>query len=175
MTIFKKIKLFSLRELLWKRKFGYTPKHDTTDIRWAIVNTHGIINVPLKLLLPAIQTQKGNIRIKIEQTPHYAWIKDLVDGKDDTLSSKRYRLYIEPYHLDATDVEKSIRLHLESVVKLVHYYQSNPDKARSIAIITSAPKRKWHVFQYKVKIYDGVHRAAIAMALGHKTIQCMIK
>ena len=170
-----KIKWFSLREYLWKRKFGYTPKFETTDIKWTVVNTHGLITVPLEMLRPSIHTERGNIRVPVEQTPHYAWIKDLVDGKDDTLSRAKYRSYIENYHSDAIDVAKSIELHLANVVKLVDEYKSTPHRSNSITIITSAPKRKWNICQYNVKIYDGVHRAAIAMALGHKAIRCMIK
>lgn len=169
------MKLFTLRDYLWKRKFSYISEPQTIDIGCTTVNTHGIITVPLKILLCGICTKNGNIRVPLEQTPHYQWIKDLVDGNDDSFSKENYREYLETFFSRDINFPWSTDEKLNNVMKMVSFYKSDAQRSQSITIITDAPKWKFYICSYVIKIYDGVHRAAIAMALGHKYIRCMVK
>ena len=168
-------KHFSLREHLWKRKFGYKPKPNTVDIGWTMVDTHGVITVPIKMLRPSICTENGNVRVPLEKTPHYQWIKDLVDGNDDAVSKKKYRRYLEAFCSNDPCFPWNAEEKLDNMKKTVSLYKSDPERCRAVTIITSAPKRKFRVCPYTVKIYDGVHRASIAMALGNESILCLVK
>ena len=170
-----KSKHLCLRGYLWKRRFGYKPEPKSIDLRWTTVITHGVITVPIKTLLPSMCTENGNVRVPIENTPHYQWIKDLVDGNDDAVSKENYRRYVEAFCSHDTYFPWSAEEKLNNVIKMVASYQSDPEKREAITIITAAPKRKFRVCPYAVKIYDGVHRAAIAMALGNKCIRCLVK
>ena len=170
-----KSRYFSLKEYLWKKKFDYKPDPKTIDIIWTRVNTHGIITAPVKILLPAIYTKNGNIRVPLEQTPHYLWIKDLVDGNDDSFSKENYRKYLEAFCSHDIHFPWSTEEKINNVIKMVSLYKSDAQKSQAITIITGAPKWKFYICSYVVKIYDGVHRAAIAMASGHKFIRCRVK
>ena len=170
-----KPKRFALREHLWKRKFGYKPEPNTVDVGWTTVKTHGVIAVPVDILLPSVCTKNGNIRVPLRQTAHYHWIRDIVDENDDSASREEYKKYIEEFHLEHIYPQKSLEQRLNHVVEMVSSYKSDAEKSRSITIITGAPTRKFRVCPYAVKIYDGVHRAAIAMALGNTFIRCLVK
>jgi hypothetical protein len=170
-----KMKLFTLRDYLWKKKFGYIFEPQTIDIGWTTVNTHGIITVPPKILSCGICTKNGNIRVPLEQTLHYQWIKDLVDGNDDSFSKENYRKYLEGFCSHDMCFPWTTDEKLNNVMKMVSLYKSDAQKSQPITIITGAPKWKFYICSYVIKIYDGVHRAAIAMALGHRSIRCMVK
>jgi hypothetical protein len=170
-----KLAHFSLREYLWKRKFGYISNPQVIDIGWTIVNVYGTITIPLDMLLAAISTKNGNIRVPIEQTPHYCWIKSLVDGEDDPVSREKYLEYNRLFQAKDVFMPNDMEKRLDHMKAQVSLYRSDIEKIKSIAIITSAPKRKFRMLPYAAKIYDGVHRACIMRAFGYKSIQCLVK
>lgn len=166
---------FSLREYLWKRKFDYMPDPQTVDMRWKTVCVHGTITVAIDMLLAAICTENGNIRVPVKQTQHYRWIKSLIDGVNDPVSRGEYIQYNKTFQSGDVNVPENVELWLDHMTAQVLQYKTNPDELKSIAIVTGAPKRKLYVGPYTAKIYDGVHRACIMRAFGYKTIRCLVK
>jgi len=139
----------------------------SVDIRWAIVNTHGFIRVPLGMLRAPIPTPEGELLMPIEATPHYPWIKSLVAGRDDVHLRDKYREHWAAYHhRDDTQAR------LEQVEALVESFKTRADHDSLITIVTHAPTR-YQGSDYIV-IYDGVHRSAIATALGHEFVRCRL-
>ena len=155
-----------LYDLFWRIKFGYERNPMTIDVRWGIVDTSGVIQVPLIIIRASIATPTGNRLFKIEETPHYLWIKALIEGHDDRYARAKYREYTETYW-----PEESAEDALATVVNLVESFRAHHDTP--ITIVTLPPALIGDSDIY-VQIYDGVHRAAIAKALGHQFIQCRL-
>ena len=155
-----------LQELFWKHKFSYRRDPMPVDVRWGIVNTSGVIKVPLIIIRASIVTPTGNRLFKIEDTPHYPWIKALMEGHDDRYARAKYREYTETYW-----PEKSAEDALATVVALVESFRAHRDTP--ITIVTLPPALIGY-FDIYVQICDGVHRAAIAKALGHEFVQCRL-
>lgn len=154
-------------DLFWRQKFGYESDPQTINVRWAIVYTHGVINVPLNILRAPIVTPTGIQLMPIEDTPHYPWIKSLVEGSEDVYLRDKYRSYLEAYY-----PEEDTTAGLDQVVALVSTFQSGANRDSLITIVTHTPTR-YQGSDYIV-IYDGVHRSAIAKALGHESIKCRL-
>ena len=106
----------------------------------------------------------------IADTPHFAWIRCLVQGTDNQEARQGYIDYLETFFPEVNPA--TVLAGLREKVKFV-LTKANEDG--SITIITSKPKRRAHIGPYILKIYDGVHRSAIALALGHQYVQCRIK
>ena len=155
-----------LNELRWKRRFSYKFEPKAIDARWSSIDTHGLIQVPLDILLAPINTSGGKTLVAIEQTPHYRLVKSMIDGKDDKESINRYRDYLITYY-SKEDAEAGIR----HVIDLVDSVKEQEDD-KLLTIITRAPKL--YRGAYYAVIFDGLHRSAIAKALGHKSIQCRL-
>lgn len=153
--------------LFWRKKFGF--KHDpmSVDVGWNVSDTSGVIQVPLNIVRAPIATPTGNQLVDIEDTPHYPWIKSLVEGHEDESARAKYRTYTETYW-----PEENADDALTAVVGLVDSFRSHHDDA-SITIITLPPELNEDSGFY-VQIYDGMHRASIAKALGHCFIQCRL-
>ncbi len=156
-----------LYDLFWHQKFGY--KHDpmTIDTRWSLVNTDGVIRVPLNLVRAPIHTIEGIRFVPVEETPHCKWIRSLVMGSDDACLRDKYREYLEAYY-----PEEDTAAGLDHVVALVSSFQSGANRDSLITIVTHPPTL------YKgsdyIVVYDGVHRSAIAKALGHEFVRCRL-
>lgn len=157
---------FSLHDLSWRRQFGYKRDPKIIDVRWGMVDTYGVIQVPLNIIRASIVTPTGNRLFTIEETPHYPWIKALIEGHDDRYARAKYREYTETYWPEeiAEDV-------LATVVNLVESFRAHHDTP--ITIVTLPPALIGDSDIY-VQIYDGVHRTAIAKALGHEFVRCRL-
>jgi hypothetical protein len=161
---------FFLYRLLWGRNFHY--KHDPKliDVGWNKVQTYGTFCCPIRFLRAQIATKKGKILMKIEQTPHYGYIKSLVEDNVDSSAQEAYRQHIETFS------PKSIpERELEKTAKLVKSIVCDPDFVSKDSIVTYPPKKIKGTAAHEVRIYDGVHRASIAKAMGYKYIQCRIR
>ena len=139
----------------------------SVDIHWAMVNTHGFIRAPLGILRAPIPTAEGELLMSVAETPHYPWIKSLVAGNDDVCLRDKYREHRAAYHPGEDTQDR-----LEQVVALVASFKARADHDSLITIVTHAPTR------YKgsdyVVVLDGVHRSAIASALGHEFVRCRL-
>jgi hypothetical protein len=102
----------------------------------------------------------------VEETPHYKWIKSLVLGNDDLHARDNYRDYLETYY-PGEDASAG----LEQVVSLVSLFKSKAG-SNLINIVTHPPM--YYQGADCIVIYDGVHRSAIATALGQESIQCRL-
>jgi glycosyltransferase involved in cell wall biosynthesis len=156
-----------LRDFVWRYRYGYTPDPLMVDVRWSSVRTHGFIKVPLNVLRSPIHTSAG-IRLRpIEETPHYEWIRSLVAGHDDPSSRQAYRQYLETYY-----PEEDMAAGLDHVRATVSSFLSEILVDGSVEIVTYAPT--YYRGDHYIVIYDGVHRSAIAKALGHEIIRCRL-
>ncbi|ABQ25875.1 hypothetical protein [Geotalea uraniireducens] len=121
--------------------------------------------IPLELLRVRLRTPDGIKLRKIEETPHYVWIKSIVDGNEKEAHSQGYRDYIKIYEPNM-DIEKR----LNELRTLVAEISSSLDKFVSeTGIIIYVPEITYRgdiVFF----IHDGNHRAAIAKAHGLERI-----
>jgi len=90
----------SLKDHFWMKAFGYRPMAHTEDIGWTVVHTHGIIKAPIHSLRASIQTAHGRERRTIAHTPHFAWIRHLVQGTDNHEARQGYIDYIETFSPD---------------------------------------------------------------------------
>jgi len=149
----------------WPKEFNFKPEKVIVDVRWGKVDTYGIIRVPLNQIYAPLVTPTGNRLFKIEETPHYQWIKALVDGRNDRFVRAKYKEYIQTYFPEGNLAE------MEDVPELVKSFQSKRDTP--ITIITLPPALNENA-DIHVVVYDGVHRSAIAKAFGHKLIECRL-
>ena len=156
-----------LRGRSWKRRFQYRACHKDVDIGFGIVRTDGSIRVPMTLLRSPIMTPVGFKVVMIEETPHYAWIKDLVEGNDDTVSRQAYRTYLNLYHLDE-GVEENIK----KVMNLVDSLPLEIAQGHYPTIVTHPPSQ--YGGELCVVIYDGNHRACIMKTVGQCYIDCRV-
>lgn len=155
---------------LWRGKFDYRRDPKIIDVRWKTVYTKGMIRVPINILRAKITTREGKIAIPIEETPHYQWFKYFIEDNKNIYSDNKYREFIENFH-PKVNVEEQ----LAYIQELARSIQSQPNSSSLITIVTYPPKINLRSGSYEVRIYDGVHRAAIAKVLGHRFIQCRIK
>lgn len=162
------ISSFSVRDMFWRRQFSYKHDPQTVDVGWGTIRTSGVIQVPLHVLRAPIVTPMGTRLMAVEETPHYHWIKALIEGDDDAYSRDKYREYLETFYPEV-DLDEG----LADVVSLVSSLQTQSNSDSLITVVTHPPTRNRGSDPYVV-IYDGVHRSAIAKALGHKFIQCRL-
>ncbi len=155
------------KDFLWRIKFGYKQDLINIDVRWATVFTHGIIKVPLNILRAPIVTSDGTQLMPIEDTPHYPWIKSIVEGCENLHLRDRYSSYLENYFPDDDKL-----VGLAQVIALVSSFKAAVNYHSIITIVTQIPVR--YQGSFYIVIYDGVHRAAIAKALGHEFIKCRL-
>jgi hypothetical protein len=155
------------RDLPWKRRYGFRPEFQDFDLGFGRIDTFGIIRVPVDLLRSPILTESGWKVTRLESTPHYRWIRDLADERDDTDSRREYRTYLERFHPDE-DIEYT----LAKIVKLVGAIREETADGRVLTIATHPPAR--YRSEFCAVIYDGNHRACIAKALGHSHIDCRL-
>jgi len=152
--------------LFWKFSFHYKKDAQIVDVRWRTVETIGVIDAPIDLIFAPICTEKGNQLMHIENTPHYRWIKDLIEGKVNDLNKNEYFQYNRQYFPDENADEQ-----LNDVTRLVSEISSQ--KNPTIEILTYPPNEILRS-DISFRIFDGVHRAAIAKSLGYKIIKCRI-
>lgn len=161
------ISRFSFYDISWRRKYSYKVDPKSIDVRWSNVDTCGIIKIPINILLAPIVTPSGNRLFTIEETPHYPWIKSLVEGNEMMHLREKYREYLATYYPEEDTVAG-----LEQVVALVSSFKSGESHPSLITIVAHLP------VHYKgsdyVVIFDGVHRSAVAKAMGHEFIQCRL-
>ena len=150
------------------RKFNYVRAQEAVDVRWNLVKTHGFIMIPVDILRAPLVTPQGNGIFHIKETPHYKWIKSLVVGNDDEVARREYCEYIADFFPNST-----VESEMENVLQLVDVFTSHADNDTQITIVTHSPKRVGKS-GFSVEIFDGLHRAAIATALGHLEIRCRI-
>jgi len=159
-----------LYRLLWARNFHYKHNPKLIDVGWNRVQTYGTFRCPIRFLRASIATEKGNILMKIEQTPYYHYIRNIVTGDIASSTREVYRQYLKaffPRIIWEEEVEKIERL-VESII-------CDTDFGYNSDIVTYPPKRIKGTSTYEVRIYDGVRRACIANAMGYRHIQCRIR
>lgn len=161
---------FFLYRFLWARNFHYKHNPKLIDVGWNRVQTYGTFRCPIKFLRASIATENGKVLMRIEETPHYRYIKGLVGGNIDSLAREIYRQYIKAFSPGIIPENG-----LEKTAKLVKSIICDPDFSSKVSITTYPPKRIKGTSTYEVKIYDGVRRACIAEAMGYRNIQCRIR
>jgi hypothetical protein len=161
------IRLFFRNDSIWKKKFSFVSEHKEMDMIWQKVHTMGFVTVPLKNLLARIWTKSGIKEIPIEETPHYAWIKDIIENKDDSNSRTIYYQYVKTYF-----PRENVELRMERTKKMIFSF-GNKKNIHELPLVVSFPIKKTNN-EYDFIIYDGAHRASIAKALGEKEMQCYI-
>lgn len=168
--VVKFLKSFFLYRFLWGKKFGY--KHDpkAIDVGWNKVQTYGVFQCPVKFLQASIPTTTGQKLVPIEQTLHYQYIQSLIKGENGQSIRDMYRQYVEKFYPSRNPEDK-----LNETAKLIKsiVFESGFDPSKSI--VTYPPKFNWGSGVYEVRIYDGLHRAAIAKELGYNFIQCRLR
>jgi 2-polyprenyl-3-methyl-5-hydroxy-6-metoxy-1,4-benzoquinol methylase len=152
---------------VWKKKFSFVPEIKGMDMIWQKVPTVGFVTVPLENLLARIWTKSGIKEIPIEETPHHKWIKDIIENRDDSNSQTIYRQYIKTYF-----PRENIELWMERTKKMILSINDKKN-LHKFPLVVSLPIKKTSN-EYIFIIYDGVHRASIAKALGEKKLQCHI-
>lgn len=151
----------------WKKQFGYRRENARVDVRWARLPTHGIISAPMSALRAPIHVPGGKILATVENTPHFAWISALVAGSDDAEESAAYRAYLCKYY-PQEDPEDGLR----QVRNLVEVFRNSTERLDDIAIVCNEPITTNDGLV--ILIFDGVHRTAIAQALGRRSIRCRL-
>lgn len=158
--LFKKKNFLTLNSLKWRKKFNYKKVYKEINIGSKKINTIGIVTIPVDILRARIFTPTG-LKIKmIEETPHYLWIKNIIKNEDDLYSRNKYREYLKNFFPEE-DEENQL-----SKIKTMALSFTPPFN------ISIYPLVLWGYGSYYAIICDGVHRAAIARALGYKFIEC---
>ncbi len=151
----------------WKKKFNYKREPKILDVGWGKVNTIGSIIIPIDALYARIWII-DSLKIKpLEKTPHYRWIKDILEHKDDSLSRAAYYEYSKTFF-----PEEDPDLQLVNIKKMALAFKEQND-IHTAPIMTFPPFRM-EDGSYHVVLCDGVHRSCIAKILGKKFITCRI-
>jgi glycosyltransferase involved in cell wall biosynthesis len=151
----------------WKRRFGFRREISTVDLGFGTIEAWGRMRLPLELLRCPLLSHGGWRVLPLEHTPHYAWISDLVERRDDTGSRQAYRRYIELFHPEEQPTEALAKV--EELVRTLASMQSHQQPV-TIAVHPPAVYRG----QYCAVIYDGNHRACIAKATRQRHIDCRV-
>jgi glycosyltransferase involved in cell wall biosynthesis len=160
--------LESIRAESWKKTFGYHDENKIVDIGFSTVPTIGRCDLPIDMLRSPVMTCTGIKVVRIEDTPHYCWINDLMAGRDDSESRSKYRTYLELFHPD-----ESIESTLEKIVLMVKTVKANEHVDFPWSIVVH-PVSKDPQSNRIALIYDGNHRACMAKAQGRTSIECRI-
>ena len=163
-------KSFFLYRILWARNFHYKHNPKLIDVGWNKVQTYGTFRCPIGFLRASIATEKGRTLMKIEHTPQYHYVRDIVRGNTDSSTREVYRQYMKTFSPGGI-----LERRLEKTARLVKAILCDPDFGSKVSIVTYPPKRIKGTSTYEVRIYDGVRRACIANAVGYRHIQCRIK
>ena len=171
--LIKKIKLFlqkiqSLSDIPWKKQFNFSSGNQSINIDKVSVDTYGLIEVPVNMLLARIWTSTGLKLRPVKDTPHFQWIKYLVKNNINVPLHSNYRTYVQTFFPGV-----DIGLLKKNVITLVKPYTSEKNSNQPITIVIYPPFRNTNS-SFSVVIFDGIHRAVIAKALGHKTVNCRI-
>jgi len=159
-----------LYHFLWAKDFHYKHAPELIDVGWNKVQTYGTFLCPIRFLRASIGTKNGKELMRIEETPHYRYIKGLVGGNIDSLAREIFRQYIKAFSPGIVPENG-----LEKTAKLVESIICEPDFGSKVSIVTYPPKRIKGTSAYEVRIYDGIRRACIANAIGYRYIQCRIR
>ena len=151
----------------WKAEFSFTPEHAVVDLGFGTIGTIGTIRVPLELLRSPILSHAGWRVVALEETPHFRWIRDLIDRRDDADSKDAYQRYLRLFHPDE-DIDGT----LLKIAELAETIRSEVKDGETLTIVSHPPSD--YQGQFCVVIYDGNHRACIAKALGHSHITCRL-
>jgi len=162
--------LNSPRGFVWRKKFGYVKEPKVVDILWTKVDTIGFIRVPIDILCAGILTQTGLQMKRLEETPHYQWIKDLIEDRNDSESRAKYHDYIKTFFPDNnTDYE------LSKIQKMTLSFKNEHRKDfDDVDIVVYLPKYDTRKKDYSIAINDGIHRVSIAKILDHRIIKCRL-
>jgi|SRR3989344_1825742 len=165
--LLKERKFYTIDSFIWRHKYNFINQPKTVDIVWAKVNTIGTITVSLEIMRALLHTNKGLRIMALENTPHYKWIKDIISGKDDFISRSLYYDYIKNFFPN-----ENTESQLKKIKKMALSYKNQSEE--SVYEIVSFPPARNENFNYRVIIFDGNHRVAIAKALGHKSLKCYL-
>jgi hypothetical protein len=165
--------LTKIKSALWSRiwhgVFEYRKGFRIVDMGWKVVRSQGAALVPVDLLRARIRTPDGIQIHRIEETPHYEWIRCFVDGREHSGSDLGYREYIKAYEPDC-DVEKR----LEEVRYLTGAIAKGlVQNSLEHAIVVFPPEFSLRG-DVGFHIMDGVHRAAIAKAVGVTRVHVLV-
>jgi len=163
-----------IRRRWLERKFEYRSDPGEVDVRWATLKTRGTAVLPIAVLRPALRTPDGNVRVRIEEMPHYSWIRDSVRGNDDARSRHAYLEYVRRWIEEDVGSPYSPEARLAHFERLVRDFLTGNRPVSSLFVVSAPPKRRHRVGAVIAKLYDGVHRAALARALGEETIRSLI-
>lgn len=149
----------------WKSKYEYIPEKKFINTGFDTIETIGMMTVPISILRANILTPKKHLSLSISQTPHYAWIYDMVHGKTGK-SEKEYRKYIARYYPHQS-LDESIR----QTKKIIQSILSKKD-VENIEIVVFPPiEKNGNIY---ITIFDGNHRAAITKAMGYNYIKVRV-
>ena len=167
MNLFKSLKnkISGPRENIWKEKLGFTPEERIIDTGWNKAHTFGYITVPANMIYGRIRTKNGLKIIPLENTPHYKWIKNIINNEDAAVPGKEYYEYSKIFFPDE-DPDKQ----MQNIKKMAISFRDNGGIEKA-AIIIHLPSRM-NDGSYRLVLYDGTHRAAIAKILGHEYLKC---
>jgi hypothetical protein len=152
--------LSGLADRRWMKDMAFKPERATVDLGFTTADTFGEIAAPVELLRSPIMTPVGVKVVRLDETPHYLWIKRLIDRTNDEEARDAYRTYLELYHPD-DDVEGTIL----KISDLAERIREESAKGQLVSIVTHPPAQ--YRGEFCAVIYDGNHRASIAKALGH--------
>lgn len=160
-----------LWSFIWPRKYlkGYSAVSRVADMgRSGRVSLHGRGSISIDLLRVRLHTPDGLMECRIEQAPHYKWIKGLILGRENESDRLEYRKYIEDYE-DGIDVDVRLEEVRSLVIEISDLLINNPSKIS--VIVTPLVFSLKHEISFMV--IDGVHRTSIAKACGLREIQVL--
>lgn len=152
-----------------KLNYNFTFENKRLQTGYGKVFTKGKIKVPIKELVANIWTESGCRATTIENTPHYRWIKDLLEVNESQKTQDNYHKYLSLYY-----PEENASQGLKKVKKFISSYQGSKNKEEFLTIVISLPGIQNIFTSPNFQIIDGVHRAALACALGKKEIYCRL-
>jgi len=155
--------------LLWKILFNYQKKAMLIDIGWNTVKTSAIICVPIEFIRAGIETKEGIKSLRLEETPHYKYIKSIIDNTNIESEYLDYEYYMKTYQKGRNTEDDKNKLY-EIANDISCKFKSGINDCFIITNIPNISLRQGLI----VELYDGVHRAVIAKACGIKIINCLL-
>ena len=158
---FKMLNLIFCYLILSKYKYS-SFKQKEFNAGYGEISTSSKVVIPIDKIYGNLYSSTGYRTTPLDQTPHYKYINSFYNSKN--VNKEEYINYLKKYFPEINHDQK-----LDIFKNLKNEVEKNPNNFFILI------KRDFDLFNTgKVKIIDGLHRAAILKSLGKTEIDCFI-
>lgn len=152
-------------KLLLKRKNYQIEKLRNIDMGWSTVQVSTSITVPISEINVSLKKGENIISSKIEDTPHFKFIKEYNNKGSDYYKAYKDYLINNFDDFDLNNIDEKVK----SFVKLNNTY-----KNRNINFELIVSRDRTLFFSKKSNLLDGLHRISIMKYFNAQEVKCYI-